>query len=95
MMNVRAISGGIIMIFLVLNSLFVTGACADEISQIKALVTSFDDPKMSANDLAFYLITHNYDAKPVDGHVELKADGLVYRLTPNGNSPGLCDISSD
>jgi len=93
MINAKAISGYIILISLVLGILHVACASADEISQIRTLVTSFDDPKMSANDLAFYLITHNYDAKPVDGYVELQADGSVYRLTPNGARPGLCEIS--
>lgn len=94
MINARAISVGIILILLALVTLSEASASADEISQIRALVTSFDDPKMSANDLAFYLITHNYDAKPVDGYVELQVDDSVYRLTPNGDRPGLCDISS-
>ena len=48
---------------------------------------------MSVQDLAFYLVTHNYDAAPRGGYVELQLDGVSYRLVPNGNKPGLCDIS--
>ena len=60
---------------------------------MRGLVFSFDDPKMTVQDLAFYLVTHNYDASPRDDYVELKFDGESYRLIPNGNAPGLCDIS--
>ena len=64
----------------------------DNMHNLKVLLTSFDDPGMDANDLAFFLVTHNYDATPAGSFVEVKIDSQVYRLVPNGKKPGLCDI---
>ena len=64
----------------------------DNMHDLKVLLTSFDDPSMDTNDLAFFLVTHNYDATPAGSFVEVKIDGEVYRLAPNGKDPGLCDI---
>lgn len=67
-------------------------ASGNEISELRKCVNSFDDPKMTVQDLAFFLATHNYDATPRDGYVELQLDGERYKLVPNGDTPGLCDI---
>jgi hypothetical protein len=64
----------------------------ESISSLKNLLTSFDDPGMNSRDLAFFLVTHNYDAVPVGSHVEVNLEGNVYWLFPNGEYPGLCDI---
>jgi hypothetical protein len=32
-------------------------------------------------------------SEPGDGYEELQLDGESYRLVPNGNAPGVCDIS--
>ncbi|MDD4162348.1 MAG: hypothetical protein PHW87_07690 [Methanothrix sp.] len=64
----------------------------ENISCLKNLLTSFDDPGMDSQDLAFFLVTHNYDATPVGSNVEVKLNGEVCTLIPNGNRPGLCDI---
>jgi len=66
----------------------------DNISSLKSLLTSFDDPNMDAADLAFFLVTHNYNAVPAGNFVEVKIDGRVYQLVPNGKKPGLCDIAA-
>ena len=58
----------------------------ENISRLKNLLTSFDDPGMNSQDLAFFLVTHNYDATPMGSHVEVKLNGEVYLLTPNGES---------
>lgn len=65
---------------------------SDGISGLRSLITSFDDPGMDANDLAFFLVTHNYDATPIGNFVEVKIDGKAYQLVPNGQKTGLCDI---
>jgi hypothetical protein len=62
------------------------------ISGLKSLLTSFDDRRIDSQDLAFFLVTHNYDATPVGSKVELKMNEKVYFLVPNGDRPGLCDI---
>ncbi len=66
---------------------------AEDISDLEALISSFEDSYISVRDLAFYLVSHNYDAEPEDGYVQLQLDGKVYRLVPNGDLAGLCDIS--
>jgi len=64
----------------------------ENISSLRNLLTSFDDPGMNSQDLAFFLVTHNYDATPVGSNVEVKLNAEVCTLIPNGNRPGLCDI---
>jgi hypothetical protein len=68
-------------------------ATKDTISELNSTISSFDDPRMNAEDLAFYLVTHEFDAKPKDGYVEVGLEGLICKLTPNGSAPGLCTIA--
>ena len=84
---------GTIWIVILIGSLLNASASGSDLSELRGLTSSFEDPKMTVQDLAFYLVTHNYDAEPRDGYVELQLDGESYRLVPNGNAPGLCDIS--
>jgi hypothetical protein len=69
------------------------GATKDSISELKSTISSFDDPRMNAEDLAFYLVTHEFDAKPKDGYVEVGLEGKICKLTPNGSAPGLCTLA--
>ncbi len=69
-------------------------ASGNDISELRKRIVSFEDPKITCQDLAFYLLTHNYDANPMDGYVELRLNGSMYKLIPNGHMPGLCDILS-
>jgi len=64
----------------------------ESISSLKNLLTSFDDPGINSQDLAFFLVTHNYDATPVGSQVKVKLNTEVYLLIPNGDRAGLCDI---
>ncbi|HNX38983.1 MAG TPA: hypothetical protein PKK11_00255 [Methanothrix sp.] len=64
----------------------------NDLSDLRALISAYEDTRISVRDLAFYLVSHNYDAAPKDGYVQLLLDGKIYRLTPNGDAPGLCDI---
>jgi hypothetical protein len=70
-------------------------ACAltETLSNLKSTVSSFDDPRMDAKDLAFYMDTHGFDATPKGSYVEVDVGGNTYRLTPNGSVPGLCTIT--
>jgi hypothetical protein len=47
---------------------------------------------MNAEDLAFYLANHNFDARPNGGRVDVNLGGSICKLTPNGSAPGLCSI---
>ena len=84
----------IIPIFILIGLLHAALASGNDISELRERLFSFEDSKITVQDLAFYLVTHNYDALPRDGYVELQLDGQSYRLVPNGNAPGVCDISS-
>ena len=63
------------------------------LSDLRSTISSFDDPRMDAEDLAFYLVTHDFDAKPKGGYVEVGLEGCMCNLTPNGSAPGLCSIT--
>jgi hypothetical protein len=93
-MNSKIRVSSIIWIVILIGLLNTASASGSAISDLRELTSSFDDPKMTVQDLAYYLVTHNYDAAPRSGYVELQLDGKSYRLVPNGNSPGLCNISS-
>ncbi len=82
-----------IMISFLIGLLQSTSASGNDINELKELLSSFDDPKITVQDLAFFLMTHNFDAKPTSYGVELDLDGTIYKLVPNGKEPGLCDIS--
>jgi len=92
--NSRIWVSGIIQIVILIGLLHAASASSSDLSELRGYISSFDDPKMTVQDLAFYLVTHNYDAAPRDGYVELKLDGETCRLVPNGDAPGLCDIST-
>ncbi len=64
----------------------------EDISDLKNLISGNEDTRMNSQDLAFFLATHNYNAVPRDGYVELNLNGLIYKLIPNSEKPGLCDI---
>ena len=61
--------------------------------EMTKLISQSGDARMTPNDLAFFLATHNYDATPKDGYVQVKIDGTIYKVVPNGANPGLADLS--
>jgi hypothetical protein len=44
---------------------------------------------MTPNDLAFFLATHNFDATPKDGYVQVKIDSTIYKVVLNGANSGI------
>lgn len=87
----------IYVIVLALISIMITSpnvsAVKDTLTDLKSAISSFDDPHMDADDLAFYLATHDFDAKPKGSYVEVGLGDKTCKLTPNGSAPGLCTIS--
>ena len=79
---------------IILSVMPTAGASSSSISDLKSLISSFDDPRMSADDLAFYLASHGVDASPKGSFVEVDLGGHNYKLTPNGSAPGLCTIAA-
>jgi hypothetical protein len=64
-----------------------------EFKELSKLISQNEDVRITAYDLAFFLATHDYDATPKDGYVQVKMDGIIYKVVPNGANPGLADIS--
>jgi hypothetical protein len=69
-------------------------ASSDNLSDLMSSISAFDDPRMDAGDLAFYLVTHGFNATPNGSYIEVDLGGEVYVLTPNGSAPGLCDLTA-
>jgi hypothetical protein len=69
-----------------------SSAVADK-SGLVELVTKNEDPLMNANDLAFLLVTHDFDAVPKNGFVDVHLNNTVYKMVPNGQYPGLANVT--
>ena len=78
---------------LIMLSLSAASAASDDVSNLKKLISSSNDPKMSTQELAFFLATHNYDVTPKESYVELRLDGQIYKVTPDGDKQEICDIN--
>ena len=89
----KEISAICLISIVIMLALPTVSATKDTILELKSTISSFDDPRMNAEDLAFYLVTHEFDAKPKDGYVEVGLEGRICKLTPNGSAPGLCTIA--
>ncbi len=76
---------------IVIASMSYPSAASDDYTDLMKLITDSEDVRINAQDLAFLLATHGFDAEPKDGHVIVKLDKVVYKLTPNGMEPGLAD----
>ncbi len=61
-------------------------------SDLLNLTMGIEDARMNAQDLAFLLIIHDFDARPQDGYVIVKINSTVYKMTPNEDKPGLAEI---
>jgi hypothetical protein len=69
-------------------------ASSSSLSDLKTQISSFDDSRINEQDLAFYLASHGFDAKPEGSFVEVDLGGKICKLTPNGSAPGLADIAA-
>jgi hypothetical protein len=84
-----------IIIFILLTSQSFTSlssAAADN-SALMKLITQNEDPRMGVKDLAFFLVTHDFDAVPKKDHVEVQIDDTLYVLVPNGQLSGLANVT--
>ncbi|MHC1688971.1 MAG: hypothetical protein AB9879_14910 [Methanothrix sp.] len=89
----KAISAISLLSLVVLLALPTASASSASLSDLLSTISSFDDPRMDAEDLAFYLATHGIDATPKGDHVEVDLGGDIYKLTPNGAATGLASIA--
>jgi hypothetical protein len=79
------------MIGIVIASMSYPTAASDDYTDLMKLITESEDVRINAQDLAFLLATHGFDAEPEDGYVIVKLDKVVYKMTPNGKKLGLAD----
>ena len=93
-MTWKEISAIGIVLIIIMMALPTVSASRDSLTDLRSLVSGFDDPRINSEDLAFYLATHDFDATPKGGYVEVGLAGNIYKLIPNGSAPGLCIIES-
>jgi hypothetical protein len=67
-------------------------AVADS-SELMNLISANEDPLININDLAFFLVTHDFDAVPKEDFVEVRLNSNIYKLVPNGPYPGLANVT--
>ena len=77
-------------------TLFVTaspafGAVAEN-RDLTELISQYQDTHMTVEDLAFFLATHNYNATPKEGYVQVTIGGTVYKAVPNSTT-GLAELT--
>ena len=56
------------------------------------VISQYHGTHIVDEDLAFFLATHNYNATPKDGYVQVIVDGTIYKAVPNSTT-GLAEIS--
>jgi len=83
----------IILILLTMLSFTVLSSAAADHSALMKLISQNEDPRTDVKDLAFFLVTHDFDAVPKKDHVEVRIDDIVYNLMPNGQYPGLANVT--
>jgi hypothetical protein len=83
----------IIILFLISQSFTALSSAAADNSALVTLISQNEDPLMDVNDLAFFLVTHDFDAVPKKDYVEVHIDDTVYKLVPNGQLFGLAKVT--
>ena len=59
---------------------------------LKELISQYHDTHMTVIDLAFFLATHNYNATPKDGYVQVIVEGTTCRAVVNSTT-GLAELT--
>jgi len=82
-------------IILASPSIIASSSDASDNSALMKLITQNEDPRMGVEDLAFFLVTHDFYAVPKKkGPCRSKIDSTPYVLVPNGQSPGLANVTA-
>ena len=71
---------------------FVSANPVAENSDLAKLISLYHDTHMTVNDLAFFLVTHNYNATPKESYVQITIGGTIYKAVPNSTT-GLAKLS--
>lgn len=83
----------IILVLLTMQSITAVSSIAANDSALIKLVSNIEDTRITAKDLAFFLVTHNFDATPKKGYVEVRINDTIYKLLPNGQYSGLANVT--
>jgi hypothetical protein len=67
------------------------GAVAEN-HDLNEVISQCHDTHMTVEDLAFFLATHNYNATPKDGYVQITIGGTIYKAVLNSTT-GLAELS--
>lgn len=67
------------------------GAVAEN-HDLTELISQYHDTHMTVEDLAFFLATHNYNATPKEGYVQVAINSTIYKAVPN-SATGLAELS--
>ena len=74
-------------------SLLVAYCSGTEENDLWLLISSYEDIGITVKDLAFFLETHGYNARPHDSYASVNfSTGKKVYLTPNGAEPRLADL---
>ncbi|MDD4652709.1 MAG: hypothetical protein PHQ34_10820 [Methanothrix sp.] len=71
-----------------------SGGCASaDYQDLLSLCNTNEDARINVVDLAFLLVTHDFNAMPRGDYVEVRIDDSIYRVKPNAARAGLADIA--
>jgi hypothetical protein len=59
---------------------------------LKEGISQYQDTHMTVDDLAFFLATHNFNATPKDGYVQIIVGDTIYKAIPN-SATGLAELT--
>ena len=85
------------LLYIALLIMICTQSCrCNEENDLWLLLSSYEDVGITVDDLAFFLVTHGYNAKPDKTYVTVTfSSGKKVYLTPNGAAPRLADLWMD
>jgi hypothetical protein len=70
-----------------------SGSASASYQDLLSLCNSNEDVRMNVEDLAFLLVTHDFNAMPRGDYVEVRIDESTYMIKPNAARAGLADIA--
>jgi hypothetical protein len=82
----------IIGVIVLMRVLLITTPQAEETTDLWYLMSSYEDQKITTEDLADFLTAHGYQATPHENYVAANVPGKKLYLVPNGASQGLADV---
>lgn len=91
-MSPRSFPVWIIGVMVLMRVLLIITPQAEETTDLWYLMSSYEDQKITTDDLADFLTAHGYQAAPHENYVIANVPGKKLYLVPNGASPGLADI---